>query len=240
MQMNLATVRCQRGAAGVLTAIALLLIAPFNAFAADDAASPRAFEATYRLAIDGWPDADIDHSLKRQGGAWVSEMRASVTVANGWERGRFTLGDQGVTSSEYAGGYSLLGIGEDYHMGQSELAAWPDRQAALFELSRQADQVSCWHPQVAPCTMTYTNYKGETKRYHYRRLETTTLDLPVGNFRAVTIALWRGEHPDRDLRLTFSPEVPGLLLAAEYFKNGERTSQLRLNRLRFNDLAKAN
>ncbi|MGB8714395.1 MAG: hypothetical protein WCD50_14895 [Onishia taeanensis] len=238
--MNLATARRQRHLTGLLPGLVLLLIASFNAFAADDVAAPRTFEATYRLEIDGWPDADISHSLKRQGGAWVSEMRASVAVANGWERGRFTLGDDGVTSSEYAGGYSLLGIGEDYHMGQSELAAWPDRQAALFELSRQADQVSCWHPQVAPCTLTYTNYKGETKSFHYRRLETTTLDLPAGNFPAVTISLWRGEHPGRDLRLTFSPEVPGLLLAADYFKDSERTSHLSLKRLRFNDLAKAN
>ncbi|MAX32515.1 MAG: hypothetical protein CME72_05535 [Halomonadaceae bacterium] len=238
--MNLATARCQPGLAGLLTALALVLIAPINAVAADNEAAPRPFEATYRLEIDGWPDADISHSLRRQGSNWVSEMRASVAVANGWERGRFTLAEDGVTSSDYAGGYSLLGIGEDYRIGESELTAWPDRQAALFELSRQASQASCWHPQVAPCTLTYTNYRGETKHYYYRRLETTTLDLPAGNFSAVTVSLWRGEHPDRDLRLTFTPEVPGLLLAADYFKDGERTSHLSLKRLRFNDLAKAN
>ncbi|WP_136253249.1 hypothetical protein [Onishia niordana] len=242
--MILASLRRKPHPPALLPSLVLALITtsamPLSAWAADTSSSPRAFDATYRLEIEGWPDANINHTLKRRGDAWISEMRAAVAVANGWERSRFTIDENGVNSSDYESGYSLLGIGEDYHMGQGELEAWPDRQAALFELSRQASQASCWHPQVAPCTLTYTNYKGETKRYHYRRLETTTLDLPAGSFPAVTISLWRGDHPGRDLRLTFTPEVPGLLLAADYFKDGERTSRLSLRRLRFNDLAKAN
>ncbi|WP_458526122.1 hypothetical protein [Onishia taeanensis] len=223
---------------GLALLLAITLALPLNAHAGGTAA-PRPFEATYRLTIDGWPDANVHHSLRRQGDAWVSEMRATIAVANGWERSRFILGDDGVSSREYAGGYSLLGIGEDYRMGARELAAWPDRQAALFALSRQAEQAACWHAQVAPCSLTYTNYKGEEKRYSYRRLETTTLESPAGTLPAVTVTLWRAGRADRDLRLTFSPRMPGLLLAADYFKNGERMSRMRLTRLRLNDLAKA-
>lgn len=230
---------CQRRPLGLLLGLTLLFITPFSAFAATAAAPPRAFEATYRLEIDGWPNANVSHRLTRQDDAWVSEMRATIAVANGWERSRFAIERDSVTSRDYASGYSLLGISKDYRMGRGEMTAWPDRQAALFALSRQADQASCWHPQVAPCSLTYTNYEGEEKRFHYRRVETTTLELPAGTFPAVTIALWRTDHPDRDLRLTFSPEVPGLLLAADYFKNGERKSRMSLSRLRLNDLAKA-
>ena len=219
--------------------LALALLVPLGAVTADPTDAPRAFEATYRLAIDGWPDTNVSHRLSQQGDVWVSEMRASIPVASGWERSRFTVEDDGVTSRDYASGYSFLGIGENYRMEREELEAWPDRQAALFELSRQADQVACWHPQVAPCTLTYTSYKGEKQHYYYRRVETRSLELPAGRFPAVTVALWRAEHPERDLQLTFSPQVPGLLLAVDYFKNGERKSHMRLRQLHVHDLARA-
>ncbi|WP_168011844.1 hypothetical protein [Halomonas salinarum] len=239
--MTLALLRCKRRPTALLPSLVLALIITsamsFSAWATGTPSSPRAFDAIYRLEIEGWPDANINHTLKRRGDAWISEMRAAIAVANGWERSRFTIDENGVNSSDYASGYSLLGIGEDYHMGQGELDRWPDRQAALFQLSQQADQVACRHPQVAPCTLTYTNYKGEEETFLYRRLDTSTLELTVGSFPAVTISLWRGEHPDRDLRLTFTPEVPGLLLAADYFKDGKRTSRLSLRSLHVNDLA---
>ncbi|WP_192034937.1 hypothetical protein [Halomonas sp. YLGW01] len=230
----------QRRLAGLLLGLALAFIAPLSALADGAVAPPRAFEATYRLEIEGWPDTDVTHRLRREGDAWISEMRARIAVASGWERSRFTLESDRVTSRDYASGYSLLGISKDYRMGRDELGAWPDRQAALFALSRQAEAATCWHPQVAPCTLTYTDYEGEEKRFHYRRLETTTLELPAGTFSAVTVALWRSERPGRDLRLTFSPRLPGLLLAADYFKDGERKSRMRLHRLRSQTLARAN
>lgn len=239
--MILASLRRKRHPPALLPSLVLALITtsamPLSAWAADTSSSPRAFDATYRLEIEGWPDANINHTLKRRGDAWISEMRAAVAVANGWERSRFTIDENGVNSSDYESGYSLLGIGEDYHMGQGELGRWPDRQAALFELSQQAAQVACRHPQVAPCTLTYTSYKGEEETFHYRQLDTSTLELPSGSFPAVTVSLWRTEHPERDLRLTFTPDVPGLLLAADYFKHGERKSRMRLRHLRVNDLA---
>ncbi|MFY0992048.1 hypothetical protein [Halomonas sp. C05BenzN] len=193
----------------------------------------RPFEASYRLEIRGWPDAMIAHRLSRESGHWQSRMQAAIAVARGSERSRFIISPEGVRSVNYASGYSLLGIGGDYRLGSDELAERPDRQAALFELSRRALNGDCQPP--SRCRLTYLDHRGRREQLDYRILDREPLEVPAGEFEAVRVEAIDPDAPGRRLLFSFHPEVPGLLLAVEYHRDGQRKSRLSLTELALRD-----
>lgn len=210
----------------VLLAPGLLLLFLLLASTGGLAAEPRPFDARYHLEVDGWPNATIEHRLSRDGTQWLSDMRADITLAQGRERSRF-LADETVQSLHYASGYSLLGVGKRYALDRETLARLPDRQAALFELSRRATTTQC----TAPCRLRYLDHRGRETLVEYRLLPRTALSLPAGKFEAVRVEVVEPDEPDRRLRFSFHPGVPGLLLAMEYHRDGERRSRLSLAEL---------
>jgi hypothetical protein len=204
--------------------IGALLVLPLPVLA-KEAAKP--FTASYRLEVRGWPDTTIDHRLTRQGDAWQSEMRATIAVARGKESSRFLIEDEGVRSLQYASGYSLLGVGGDYRLTPDDLDALPDRQSALFELSRRAVRDGC----DTPCRLHYQDHRGREEVLDYRVLGQETLALPAGEFEAIKVEVNDPETPERRLLFRFHPELPGLLLAVDYHRDGQRRSRLSLAKL---------
>lgn len=194
-------------------------------------ASPVPFQAKYRLSLEGWPDARIDHRLSHQGELWQSEMSVALAMAEGEERSRFRLDDQGVDAHSFVSGYRLLGLGDDYRLAADELTELPDRQTALFALSRQAVEARCTHAQVAPCTVRYLDHKGDEETLKYRVVERREVALPAGTFPGIRVDTWDPEKPDRHLIMTFHTEVPGLLLGMAYRRDGEQKSHLVLTSL---------
>lgn len=190
------------------------------------AAEPRPFDARYHLEVDGWPNATIEHRLSRDGSQWLSDMRADISLARGRERSRFLAGEA-VRSLHYASGYSLLGVGKRYALDHEALARLPDRQAALFELSRRAAAQEC----AVSCRLRYLDHRGRETLVEYRLLPPAALSLPAGDFEAVRVEVVEPDEPDRRLRFSFHPGVPGLLLAMEYHRDGERRSRLALTAL---------
>src|SRR5690554_8120039 len=136
--------------------------------------TPQPVTARYSLEVSGWPTTSIDHQLSRDGASWFSEMRAAITVARGEERSRFLVEEEGVRSLQYASGYSLLGFGGDYRLAPEELTTLPDRQAALFELSRRAVNGSC----SGQCELRYQDHRGREEQMLYRVVGADTLALP--------------------------------------------------------------
>ncbi|PMR73241.1 hypothetical protein [Billgrantia endophytica] len=193
------------------------------------AASPQPFSARYRLEVSGWPNATIDHQLIRESGHWQSRMKAAIAVARGNERSRFVITPEGARSVNYASGYSLLGIGGDYRLGSDDLADRPDRQTALFELSRRAVNGDC--RQGAECRLVYQDHRGREEILDYRVLDREHLQLPAGEFDAVKVEVIDRETPDRQMIFHFHPELPGLLLAVDYRRDGKRSSRLSLTSL---------
>ncbi len=204
----------------------LLLIFLLPGGADVHAAEPRPFDARYHLEVDGWPNATIEHRLSRDGSQWLSDMRAEISLARGRERSRFLAGEA-VRSLHYASGYSLLGVGKRYALDHESLARLPDRQAALFELSRRAAADDC----AASCRLRYLDHRGRETLVEYRLLPPAALSLPAGDFEAVRVEVVEPDEPDRRLRFSFHPGVPGLLLAMEYHRDGERRSRLALTAL---------
>lgn len=202
--------------------------------------APTPFTAHYRLDISGWPDATITHTLSRQGDVsspgevWESDMRASIKVASGEERGQFQLDGDRVQALDYTSAYSLVGIGDDYHLDKNQLQALPDRQTALFELSSEAPAARCANPQVSPCELDYQNHKGKTERLFYRVTDRSDIETPAGTFPGVTVDTWDPEKRDRHLYFTFHREIPGLLLKMRYVKKDEARSHLTLTELTLN------
>lgn len=194
-------------------------------------AGPVPFQADYRLVIEGWPDALINHRLSHQGELWQSEMRAALAIAEGEERSRFRIEKQRVVAQSYISGYRMLGMGKRYTLAGDELTELPDRQTALFALSRQADKVRCSHAQAAPCTLRYLDHQGEEETLRYRVIERGEVALPAGAFPSISIDAWNPEKPDRHLLMTFHPDIPGLLLSMAYHRDGARRSRLVLTRL---------
>ncbi|PMR68968.1 hypothetical protein [Halomonas heilongjiangensis] len=194
----------------------------------EHSAVPRPFTANYRLEVRGWPNATIEHRLTREDDHWQSRMSAAIAVAKGRERSRFIVEPQGVRSVHYASGYSLLGLGGDYRLTGEALAERPDRQAALFELSRRALTGDC---QDAACRLDYQDHRGREERLDYRVLDRETIALPAGEFEAVRVEAIDPEKPERRLLFSFHPEFPGLLLAVEYHRDGQRQSRLSLTEL---------
>lgn len=191
---------------------------------------PRPFVADYALEISGWPDARVSHRLSRHGDWWESEMRAAIRLASGHERSRFRLGDEGPSASAYSSGYRLLGIGGTYRLGHDELRELPDRQAALFELSRRAANGDC--RAAPPCRIRFVDHKGREERLDYRPLAPVARRLPDGeSIQAPRLEAWEPDKPERRLVFAFHPELPGLLLGVEYRRDGEPTNRLTLQAL---------
>jgi len=196
-------------------------------------AAPTPFTAHYRLEISGWPDATITHRLSHEGNdsdVWTSDMQASIKVASGEERGRFELDGDEVHALDYTSTYSLLGIGDDYHLDGEQLKTLPDRQTALFALSQRAPSARCANDQVSPCELTYQDHKGREKTMLYRVVERGDMKTPAGTFPGVTVDTWDPDPDKRDrhLYLIFSRDTPGLLLGSRYVKNGKESSRLSL------------
>lgn len=186
--------------------------------------APQPFTARYRLEVSGWPSTSIDHRLSRDGASWFSDMSAAIAVARGQERSRFLVEEDGVRSLQYSSGYSLMGFGGDYRLTPDDLATLPDRQAALFELSRRAVNGSC----SDDCRIRYQDHRGREEQMTYRVLGTESLTLSSGRFEAVQVEVTEPDQPERRLVFHFHPELPGLMLAVEYHRDGERKSRLFL------------
>lgn len=207
----------------------LLCVAP-GLVTASALTEPSPFNAEYRLEIQGWPNATIDHRLSRENGHWQSRMQAAIAVAKGNERSRFYLSPKGAQAVTYSSGYSLLGIGDNYRLDKDDLAALPDRQTALFELSRLAMVADCTEGR-APCELRYLDHKGEPEHLEYHVRKGETLSLPAGVFEAVTVETWESDSPENRLVFHFHPDLPGLMLAVQYHRAGEARSRLTLTAL---------
>ncbi|MBE0488065.1 MAG: hypothetical protein IBX53_03210 [Halomonas sp.] len=193
--------------------------------------APRPFDARYRLEVNGWPSTQVEHRLSRDGGSWQSRMSAAIAVARGEEQSRFLIKEGGVRSLQYASGYSLLGFGGDYRLAPGDLEGLPDRQAALFELSRRALNGDC----TGTCTLRYQDHRGREERMEYRVTGPEAVSLPAGEFDAVAVEVTELGKPERRLVFHFHPELPGLLLAVDYHRDGERRSRLSLTHLTLGD-----
>lgn len=199
--------------------------------AAEERIPPQPFVARYRLEVSGWPSTSVDHRLTQDGASWFSEMHAAIAVARGQERSRFLVEEEGVRSLQYSSGYSLLGFGSDYRLAPDDLTSLPDRQAALFELSRRVINGSC----SERCSLRYQDHRGREEQMNYRVMGAETLSLPSGRFEALAVKVTEPDKPERHLLFHFHPELPGLLLAAEYHRDGERRSRLSLSELSLDD-----
>lgn len=206
---------------------ALLLSASLSPGLVFGSGEPTPFTARYHLELRGWPDATIDHRLVREGHHWLNELRASLALARGEERSRFVIDGDGVQSLHYASGYSLLGMSARYRLAPDALGERPDRLTALFTLSRQAAAGECRDT----CRLDYQDHEGEKEQLEYRVRERAPLRVPAGDFEALTVEAHAPDKPGRRLVLRFHPELPGLLLAADYHRDGERRSRLLLTAL---------
>ncbi|XKH59668.1 hypothetical protein LG290_13475 [Halomonas sediminis] len=188
-------------------------------------AEPKPFEAQYRFEMRGWPSATITHQLSQEVNHWLSDMSFSVTVARGAERSRFIVNEDSVHSLVYNSSYALFGIGDTYQLEEAEMFL-PDRQAALFELSRQAGNAGC--VVTSPCEINYLDHRGREEQFAYYLVQRGPISLPAGEFDALTVALVDAEKPDRQLQLSFHPGFPGLVLSADYRREGRRETKLSL------------
>ncbi|MFI0472118.1 hypothetical protein ACGLWX_05250 [Halomonas sp. HMF6819] len=189
--------------------------------------APRPFEASYRLEIRGWPGATVRHTLSQEGLHWLSSMRFSIAVAKGEERSRFAVEDNDTRALLYSSSYSLLGVGDDYTLDESELTAL-DRQTALFDLSRRVENAEC--TERAPCDITFLDHRGRDEHFQYYVHPQATVSVPAGEFQAPSVTLTDVEKPDRHIDISFHPQWPGLILSAEYIKDGRRDTTITLTR----------
>ncbi|MGS2744644.1 hypothetical protein ACU6TU_13770 [Halomonas sp. LS-001] len=186
------------------------------------------FEAQYRLDVRGWPGATIKHSLTNEGHHWLSDMRFSITVARGQERSRFHTDETATHSLMYDSNYSVLGIGDSYQLRESDLASL-DRQTAIIDLARRAGSETC--TALAPCDVYFADHRGRDEHFQYYMDDTTRLRVPAGEFDARSVMLFDSEKPDRQLRISFHADYPGLILEALYRKDGKRNTHITLTRL---------
>lgn len=214
-----------------VASVSVLVVCGFstaNAAQHDEALSlqpPQPFQAQYRLEIRGWPNATITHSLSNEGLHWLSTMNFAVAVARGEERSRFSVDDHTTRSLLYNSSYSLFGIGDSYQLNEHDLDTL-DRQAALFDLSRRAGHELC--TEQAPCEVTFVDHRGRDEHFKYYTAEPGTVNVPAGAFEARRVTLIDSEKPDRHLQINFHPEWPGLILSAEYRKEGRRQTHLTM------------
>lgn len=199
----------------------------------DSRAELQPFEAEYRLEIRGWPSATITHRLVDEGHHWFSDMRFSVTVARGHESSRFTTDDGATRSLHYASSYSLLGVGNNYQLNEADIASL-DRQAAIIDLARRATSETC--TPNTPCDVNFVDHRGRDEYFQYYSLplaanEPERVDVPAGTFDALSVVLLDVEKPDRQLRISYHADYPGLILQAIYQKDGRRDTQITLTQL---------
>ncbi|WP_422822299.1 hypothetical protein [Vreelandella andesensis] len=187
--------------------------------------APHPFQAQYRLEIRGWPGATITHTLSNEGLHWLSDMNFSVAVARGEERSRFSIDDSTTRSLLYNSSYSLLGVGDSYQLNESDIGSL-DRQAALFDLSRRAGHEGC--TVNAPCDIEFVDHRGRDEHFQYYVNAPATISVPAGEFEATRVTLIDREKPDRHLQINFHPNWPGLILSAEYQKEGRRQTYLTM------------
>ncbi|WP_301584294.1 hypothetical protein [Halomonas alkaliantarctica] len=192
--------------------------------------TPHPFQAQYRLEIRGWPSATITHTLSNEGQHWLSSMNFAVAVARGEERSRFSIDDATTHSLLYNSSYSLLGVGDSYQLNESDISSL-DRQAALFDLSRRAGREGC--TESAPCDIEFVDHRGRDEHFQYYVDQqtvngSTTISVPAGEFETTRVTLIDKEKPDRHLQINFHPDWPGLILTAEYQKEGRRQTSLTL------------
>jgi hypothetical protein len=191
------------------------------------------FEAEYRLEVRGWPSATITHRLVEEEHHWLSDMRFSVTVARGHESSRFTLIDDRARSLIYESGYSLLGIGDNHQLREADIPSL-DRQATIIDLARRAESETC--TQNAPCDINFVDHRGRDEFFQYYSLPRDREDLarisvPAGTFDAQSVVLLDVEKPDRQIRISYHADYPGLILQAVYQKDGKRHTQITLTQL---------
>ncbi|NYS61663.1 hypothetical protein [Vreelandella salicampi] len=191
------------------------------------------FEAEYRLEVRGWPSATITHRLVDEGRHWLSDMSFSVAVARGQERSRFTIDDGATHSLHYISSYSLFGIGNSYQLDEADIASL-DRQAAIIDLARRATSETCT-PNV-PCDVNFVDHRGRDEYFQYYSLPLTSneperVDVPAGTFNAHSVVLLDVEKPDRQIRISYHADYPGLILQAIYQKDGKRDTQITLTQL---------
>lgn len=217
----------QRGLISAVLGAATLMAVSTTALANEGASlpTPKPFEAQYRLEIRGWPSATITHTLSHQGLHWLSDMSFSIAVARGQERSRFSADENGTNSLLYNSSYSLFGVGDSYQLNEGDISSI-DRQAALFDLSRRVGFEGC--TQSTPCDITFVDHRGRDENFQYYVNEPTTARVPAGEFDAKQVTLIDAEKPDRHLLINFHPEWPGLILSAEYQKDGRRQTTLTM------------
>lgn len=212
-------------------ALALLLLTG-PAWAAPEKAPTlrpmQAFTAQYRLKVDGWPGAGLTHKVRREGRHWKSAMRFSIAVASGRERSRFTAGEHATHSLHYYSGYSLFGIGDSYELADADIATL-DRQTALIHLARRAGRERC--SQSAPCDVGFVDHRGRDEAFHYYTDGTEQVTVPAGRFNALAVVLFDAEKPDRNIRINYHPDYPGLIVEAGYWKAGKRETHITLTQL---------
>lgn len=192
--------------------------------------APHPFQAQYRLEIRGWPGATITHTLSNEGLHWLSDMNFAVAIARGEERSRFSIDNTSTRSLLYNSSYSLLGIGDSYQLNESDISSL-DRQAALFDLSRRAGHEDCM--VSTPCDIEFVDHRGRDEHFQYyvdqqNINEPNTITVPAGEFEATRVTLIDKEKPDRYLHINFHPDWPGLILSAEYRKEGRRQTYLTM------------
>ncbi|MGY4877316.1 hypothetical protein ACLUEY_05450 [Vreelandella aquamarina] len=186
------------------------------------------FEAQYRLDVRGWPDATIKHSLTDEGHHWLSDMRFSITVARGQERSRFHTDTNATHSLMYDSSYSVLGIGDSYQLREDDISTL-DRQTAIIDLARRAGNETC--TAQAPCDMYFADHRGRDEHFQYYMDDITRLRVPAGEFDTRSVILFDTEKPDRQIRISFHADYPGLILEALYQKDGKRNTHITLTRL---------
>lgn len=218
-----------------LIASAALLILPVSGLAmADNTVTqgdlqPLApFEAQYRLEVSGWPGATITHQLSEESQHWLSDMRFSITIARGQERSRFTADEANTHSLMYDSSYSVLGIGDSYQLRSSDIVT-QDRQTAIIDLARRAGSARC--SSVAPCDIYFVDHRGREEHFQYYLADIQRLKVPAGEFETHSVVLFDSEKPDRQLRISFHADYPGLILEALYQKDGKRNTHITLTRL---------
>lgn len=184
------------------------------------------FTAQYRLETRGWPGATITHTLSQEGLHWLSDMSFSVTIARGQEYSRFSVDGDSIRSLLYSSSYSLLGVGDSYQLNEDAIPSI-DRQAALVDLSRRAGHEAC--SQVAPCELEFVDHRGRDEHFQYYAVPgLQAVSVPAGEFEAQQVILSDVEKPDRHLEINFHPDWPGLIISAEYRKEGRRQTRIRL------------
>lgn len=186
---------------------------------------PQNFNASYHLSVSGWPDADINHRVTQVGpDSWRASMKARIAIARGMETGHFRFNSDNLASYDYDSNYRLLGISRDYTLDSNKLGQIPDRQSAIIDLARHAATNTCRQD----CPVHYRDHRGRDKTLLYQRLADTPMQVAGLTTQALRLELSEPDEPEKRILMALHPDIPGLLLEMEYFRDGKRKSQLSL------------